>query len=91
MNEKTDDLKGRAKEAAGDLTDDRHLKREGQIDRAGARIKEILDEARAKVDDAVDKLSAERARAKSKEILDEAKAKIDEAVDALKSRLRSDG
>ena len=91
MDEKTDDLKGRAKEAAGDLADDRHLKREGQIDRAGARIKEILEEARAKVDDAVDKLSAERARARSKEILDEAKAKIDEAVDALKSRLRSDG
>ena len=91
MNEKTDDLKGRAKEAAGDLTDDGHLKREGQIDRASARIKEILEEARAKVDDAVDKLSAERARTRSKEILDEAKAKVDDAVDALKSRLRSDG
>ncbi len=91
MNEKSDDLKGRAKEAAGDLTDDGHLKREGQIDRAGARIKEILEEAKAKVDDAVDKLSAERARARSKEILDEAKAKVDEAVDALKSRLRGDG
>ncbi|MDQ3641164.1 MAG: CsbD family protein [Actinomycetota bacterium] len=50
MNEKTDDLKGRAKEAAGDLTDDGHLKREGQVDRAGARIKEIFEEARAKVD-----------------------------------------
>lgn len=91
MNEKTDDLKGRAKEAAGDLTDDGHLKREGQIDRAGARIKEILEEARAKMDDAVDKLSAEHARGRSREILDEAKAKVDDAVDALKSRLRSDG
>lgn len=39
MNEEIDDLKGRAKEAAGDLTDEQHLKREGQIDRAGARIK----------------------------------------------------
>lgn len=91
MNEKTDDLMGRAKAAAGDLTDDGHLKREGQIDRAGAKIKEIFEEARAKMDDAVDKLSAEKARARSKEILDEAKAKIDDAVDALKARLRGDG
>jgi uncharacterized protein YjbJ (UPF0337 family) len=91
MNEEIDDLKGRAKEAAGDLTDDQHLKREGQIDRTGARIKEVLDEARTKVDDAVEKLSGERARARTKEILDEAKAKVDGAVDALKSRLRSGG
>lgn len=28
------DLKGRAKEAAGDLTDDKDLKREGQIEQA---------------------------------------------------------
>lgn len=91
MNEKTDDLMGRAKAAAGDLTDDGRLKREGQIDRAGAKIKEIFEEARAKMDDAVDKLSAEKARARSKEILDEAKAKVDDAVDALKARLRGDG
>ena len=30
----TDDLKGRAKEAAGDLTDDKSLKNEGKVDRA---------------------------------------------------------
>ncbi len=89
MAEEIDDLKGRAKEAAGDLTDDQDLKREGQIDRAGARIIEILDEARIKVDDAVEKLSVERARARTKEILGDAKAKVDDAVDALKSRLRS--
>jgi uncharacterized protein YjbJ (UPF0337 family) len=91
MAEEIDDLKGRAKEAAGDLTDDPSLRREGQIDRAGAKIKEILDEAKAKVDDAVEKLSVERARARTKEILDEAKSKVDDAVDALKSRLRSGG
>jgi uncharacterized protein YjbJ (UPF0337 family) len=88
MSESTDDLKGRAKEAAGDLTDDQHLKREGQVDRAAARIKEILEEAKTKVDDAVEKLSVERARGRSKEILEEAKTKVDDAVDALKSRLR---
>jgi uncharacterized protein YjbJ (UPF0337 family) len=48
-NEKIDDLKGRAKEAAGDLTDDEDLKREGKIDRSAANVKE-------KVKDAVDKV-----------------------------------
>lgn len=88
MGEETEDLKGRAKEAAGDLTDDPNLRREGQIERAGAKIREILDEAKARVDDAVEKLNVERARARTKEILDEAKAKVEEAVDALKSRLQ---
>ena len=53
MEEKRDELKGRAEEAAGVLADDSTLKREGQIDRARARIKEILEEAKPKVDDPV--------------------------------------
>jgi uncharacterized protein YjbJ (UPF0337 family) len=91
VNEEIDDLKSGAKDAAGEGTDDQHLKREGQVDRAGARIKEILEEAKAKVDDAVEKLNVDRARARTKEILDEAKTKVDDAVDALKSRLRGGG
>jgi uncharacterized protein YjbJ (UPF0337 family) len=90
MGEEIDDLKGRVKEAAGDLSDDRRLKREGQIDRVGARIKEILEEAKGKLDDAVNRLDVDRARTKANEIIEETKTKIDEAVDALKSRLRSD-
>lgn len=90
MSEELDDLKGRAKEAAGDLSDDRRLKREGQIDRAGARMKEILEDAKGKLDDAADKLDVERARNRTQEVIEEAKAKVDEAVDALKSRLRGD-
>jgi uncharacterized protein YjbJ (UPF0337 family) len=89
MDEELDDSKGRAKEAAGDLSDDGRLKREGQIDRAGTRMKEILEEARGKLDDAVDKLDVERARARTKEVIEEAKDKIDEALGTLKSRLRS--
>lgn len=38
MEEKKDDLKGRMKEAAGDLTDDEDL-REGQLDQAAAKAK----------------------------------------------------
>jgi uncharacterized protein YjbJ (UPF0337 family) len=84
-----DELKGRVEEAAGDLTDNQELKREGQVDRTGAKIKEILEEARTKVDDAVEKLNVDRARARTKEILEEAKTKVDDAVDALKARLQS--
>ncbi len=88
--EEKDELKGRVEQAAGDLTDNPQLKREGQVDRAAAKIKEILEEAKTKVDEAVEKLDVERARSRSKELLDEAKAKVDDAVDALKTRLRSD-
>jgi uncharacterized protein YjbJ (UPF0337 family) len=47
MGEKMDETKGRVKEAAGDLTDNDRLKREGKADQAGATIK-------GKVEDAVD-------------------------------------
>jgi uncharacterized protein YjbJ (UPF0337 family) len=50
----TDDLKGRAKEAAGDLTNDRDLKNEGKTDRAAGAVKEKADEVKDKVGDAVD-------------------------------------
>jgi uncharacterized protein YjbJ (UPF0337 family) len=39
-NEKLEDLKGRAKEAAGDLTNDDDLKREGKVDRGAAGVKD---------------------------------------------------
>jgi uncharacterized protein YjbJ (UPF0337 family) len=51
-----DDMKGRAKEAAGDLTDNDDLKREGKADRFGAEVKEKAEMAKDKVDDAVDNL-----------------------------------
>jgi len=40
-----DEAKGRVKEAAGDLTDDDDLKREGKIDKAEGKAKEKVDEA----------------------------------------------
>ena len=46
---KTDELKGRAKEAAGALTGDKRLKREGQLDQAAGKVKQ-------KVEGAVDKV-----------------------------------
>ncbi len=40
----TDETKGRIKQAAGDLTDDKELKREGKIDEAGGKAKEKAGE-----------------------------------------------
>lgn len=49
----TDDLKGRAKEAAGDLSDDDGLKREGKVDRASGSVKDKVGDAGDKLKDAV--------------------------------------
>jgi len=49
----TDDVKGRLKEAAGDLANDADLKREGKIDRAEGAAKDKIDDAADKVKDAV--------------------------------------
>lgn len=54
-NEKMEDLKGRAKEAAGDLTNDDDMKREGKVDQASAKIKDKVGDAVDKVKDIVNK------------------------------------
>lgn len=54
MSGNMDDLKGRAKEAAGDLTDDDDLKREGKVDRASGAVKDKVDDAKDMVKDVVD-------------------------------------
>ena len=60
----TDELKGRTKEAAGALTDDDDLKREGKRDQAVGEAKNTLREAEDwaedKVDDLRDKLDGDR-------------------------------
>jgi uncharacterized protein YjbJ (UPF0337 family) len=55
MGEKIDEAKGRAKEAAGDLTDNDDLKSEGKRDQAGAAVKGKATDAADKVGDVVDK------------------------------------
>lgn len=54
MNANTDDLKGRAKEAVGDLTDNDDLKREGKADRAAGKVKEVIEKVEDKAKDLVD-------------------------------------
>lgn len=51
MANNMDDLKGRAKEAAGDLTNDDDLKREGKIDQATGAVKDKVGDAADKVKD----------------------------------------
>ena len=55
MEGKKDDIKGRVKEAAGDLTDDEDLKREGKSDRAAGSVKDKLEQAKEKGEEFVDK------------------------------------
>ena len=43
MSGNMDQTKGNLKQAAGDLTDDKELKREGQADEAGGKVKEGVD------------------------------------------------
>lgn len=50
-----DDAKGRVKEAAGALTGDDELKREGKVDKATGAVKDGVEGAADKVKDAVGK------------------------------------
>ena len=56
MEGKKDELKGRAKEAAGDLTDDDDLEREGKADQAAGKAKQFLEDAKEKGEDVIDKV-----------------------------------
>jgi uncharacterized protein YjbJ (UPF0337 family) len=56
MGEKTDQAKGRIKQAAGDLTDDEGLKREGKADEIGGKVKGFVDDVKDKAEDAIDKV-----------------------------------
>lgn len=65
MNEsKMDDMKGRAKEAIGSLTDDEQMKREGRDDQRAASVKDGIegaaDKAKNLVDDIKDKANRNR-------------------------------
>ncbi|MFZ0384478.1 MAG: CsbD family protein [Solirubrobacteraceae bacterium] len=49
-----DEAKGRVKEAAGSLTDDDKLRREGKADQAKSSVKNAVDNVADKAKDAVD-------------------------------------
>jgi uncharacterized protein YjbJ (UPF0337 family) len=51
MSGETDKVKGRVKEAAGDLTDNDKLKREGKVDQAAGKVKEKVDDVKDRLND----------------------------------------
>ena len=50
---KGEDLKGRVKEAAGDLTGNKDLEREGKVDQGSASVKDKVGDAADKVKNVV--------------------------------------
>lgn len=51
---KSDELKGRAKEAAGALTGDEKLSREGKANQAVGKVKQEVKKVKEKIKDALD-------------------------------------
>lgn len=49
MSGDTDKTKGKIKEAAGDLTGNDDLEREGKADKAGGKIKNAIDDVKDKI------------------------------------------
>jgi uncharacterized protein YjbJ (UPF0337 family) len=56
MNGTGEEMKGRAKEAVGDLTDDDDLKAEGKADQASGKAKNVIENVKDKAEDVVDKV-----------------------------------
>lgn len=54
MDGKIDEFKGRTKEAAGDLTDNKDLKREGKTDKNAGKVKQKVEDAKDWVEDKID-------------------------------------
>ena len=54
MQGKIDQLKGRAKEAAGDLNNDENLRDEGEVDEAKGAAQEAFGKGRRKVGEAIE-------------------------------------
>ena len=55
MSEKTDQVKGKAKEAVGSLTGNKDLESEGKADRRAGEAKEKLGQVKGKVEEVIDK------------------------------------
>jgi uncharacterized protein YjbJ (UPF0337 family) len=53
MTGKSDEIKGRVKEAAGAISDNDQLRREGKIDQAAGKVKQAAETAVEKVQGAV--------------------------------------
>lgn len=57
MSGKTDELKGRVKEAAGAVADDNQLRREGKTDQVAGKAKQKVERVVDKAKDGINKLN----------------------------------
>jgi len=55
IERKVDEGKGRVKEAIGDLTDDKSLKKKGRADRVCGSAEEAVEDAAEKVEETIDR------------------------------------
>ena len=55
MDNDLDQAKGRIKQAAGDLTGNKDLKKQGRADEAAGKTKEFIEDTKDKAEDLVDK------------------------------------
>jgi uncharacterized protein YjbJ (UPF0337 family) len=60
MGGKTDEVKGRVKEAAGALTNNKKLKREGKMDQTKGKVKQVVDKAAKKTKQAIDRVTGDK-------------------------------
>jgi uncharacterized protein YjbJ (UPF0337 family) len=56
MSGKSDEIKGRIKEAAGALTGDDKLRREGKLDQATGKVEQVVEKVVEKTKDVLDDL-----------------------------------
>lgn len=56
---KADQVKGRIKKTVGDLTGDRRLRDEGEVDETAGRVQETVGRGRRKVGEAIEDLGDE--------------------------------
>lgn len=55
MSGKTDQVKGRAKEAVGTVTGNKDLESEGRSDRLAGEVKETVDQVKDKIEEVLDR------------------------------------
>ena len=55
MDNDLDQAKGRIKQAAGDLTGNKDLKKEGKADEAAGKVKEFIEDTKDKAEGLVDR------------------------------------
>jgi uncharacterized protein YjbJ (UPF0337 family) len=59
MGGKSDEIKGRVKEAAGALTNNKKLKSEGKIDQAKGKVKQTVDKVAKGAKKAIDRATGD--------------------------------